>query len=57
MFAFSQIIAQGGNPMEIALSIEKDEANAPKKNNGFDEDQAMAAFAQHLNDEDSIDPE
>lgn len=42
--------------MEIAVAMEKEAALHPKKDNGLDEDQAMAAFAQNLNDEDSIDP-
>lgn len=36
--------------------MEKELAEKPKQNQGLDEDQAMAAFAQHLVDEDLEDP-
>jgi hypothetical protein len=43
--------------MDIANAMEKEEAARPKKDNGLDEDQAIAAFAQNLNDEGSEDPQ
>ena len=48
MFAFSQIVAAGGNPMEVATQMEKEAAakqKEEKKIGGLSEDQAMAAFA------------
>ena len=36
--------------------MEKEIASRPQRNDNLDEDQAMAAFAQHLNDEDLDDP-
>ena len=49
MFAFSQIIAGGQNPMQVANQIEK-EAKKPvvKKIGGLDEDQAVAAYAEFM---------
>ena len=49
MFAFSQIVAAGGNPMEVAAQMEKEAAakqKEEKKVGGLSEDQAMAAFAE-----------
>ena len=49
MFAFSQIIASGGNPLAVAAQIEKDEASKVKvSKGGLDDDQAMSAFAAYM---------
>ena len=47
MFAFSQIIASGGNPLQVAAQMEKDEiANRPKASlNALDDDSSVAVFA------------
>lgn len=57
MFAFSEIIASGENVMAIASQMDKEIASRPKKDKGLDEDQAIAAFAESLNQEEaSVDP-
>jgi len=39
MFAFSQIVAGGQNPLAVALAMEKEAAQAPKRDRGgLDED-------------------
>lgn len=56
MFAFSQIVAAGGNPMEVAAQIEKDAKAtqvATAAPGGLSEDQAMAAFAEFMSGEGS----
>lgn len=56
MFAFSQIVAAGGNPMEVASQIEKEQAAkqvAATAPGGLSEDQAMAAFAEFMSGEGS----
>ena len=49
MFAFSQIITAGANPMQVATEIEKEatKAVAPPKP-VLDDDQAMAAFSEFV---------
>jgi len=39
--------------MDIAKLMEKENAKLPKRADNLDEDQAIAAFAQHLNDDES----
>ena len=56
MFAFSQIIAAGGNPMEVAQQMEKEQAAKKvedKTVGGLSEDQAVAAFAEFMSGEGS----
>ena len=49
MFAFSQIIASGQKPLEVADIMEK-EAKKPKKDgNILNNDDAMAMFSNYLN--------
>ena len=50
MFAFSQIIASGGNPLAVAAEMEKDAAaNKPKAAvNALDDDSSVAVFAQYM---------
>ena len=50
MFAFSQIIASGGNPLAVADQLEKEQAaNKPKPNvNALDDDSSVAVFAQYM---------
>lgn len=50
MFAFSQIIASGGNPLQVAAAMEKDNiANKPKPAvNALDDDSSVAMFAQYM---------
>jgi hypothetical protein len=47
MFAFSQIIASGGNPLKVADQMEKENAaNKPKAAvNALDDDSSVAMFA------------
>lgn len=49
MFAFSQIVSSGGNPMQVAAEMEK-ELNKPKaKAKGvLDDDTAVAAYAEFM---------
>ena len=48
MFAFSQIVAAGGNPMQVAAAMEADaKVEAKKDKGGLDDDKAMAAFAAY----------
>ena len=49
MFAFSQIVAGGANPMQVANEMEK-ELNKPKPKTigGIDEDTAVAAYAEFM---------
>ena len=56
MFAFSQIVAAGGNPMEVAQQMEKEQAAkkvAETNVGGLSEDQAVAAFAEFMSGEGS----
>ena len=49
MFAFSQIVAAGGNPMQVAAALEAEQKARPKKSGGpLDDDQAMSAFAAYM---------
>ena len=48
MFAFSQIIASGGNPLQVASAMEQEVKMAPIKKSALDDDQAMAAFASYM---------
>jgi hypothetical protein len=50
MFAFSQIIASGGNPLQVAAQMEKDNiANTPKAStNALDDDSSVAVFAAYM---------
>lgn len=50
MFAFSQIIASGGNPLAVANQLEKEQAaNKPKASvNALDDDSSVAVFAQYM---------
>ena len=52
MFAFSQIVASGGNPLQVASAIEKDEKEKelarPKPGSPLNDDQAMSAFAAYM---------
>jgi hypothetical protein len=47
MFAFSQIIASGGNPLAVANQIEKEAAAQKPKGptNVLDDDSSVAVFA------------
>lgn len=49
MFAFSQIVAGGQNPLQVAAQMEK-ELKKPvvKKIGGLDEDTAVAAYAEFM---------
>lgn len=45
MFAFSQIIAGGGKPMEVAAAMEKEQAIPKKDPNILNDDAAMSMFS------------
>lgn len=47
MFAFSQIITAGANPMQVAAEMER-EAKKPPPKPVLDDDQAMAAFSEFV---------
>lgn len=50
MFAFSQIVASGGNPLKVADQLEKEQAaNKPKAPvSALDDDSSVAMFAQYM---------
>lgn len=50
MFAFSQIIASGGNPLKVADQLEAEQKkNQPKAPvNALDDDSSVAMFAQYM---------
>jgi hypothetical protein len=49
MFAFSQIIAGGQKPMEVAAAMEKEAAIPKKDGNILNDDTAMSMFSSYLN--------
>ena len=49
MFAFSQIIAGGQKPLEVAAAMEKEQAKPKKDTNILNNDDAMAMFSNYLN--------
>ena len=58
MFAFSQIIASGQNPLEVAATLEKEAKKEPQKpKNVLDDDNAVAAYAQFMTDGGSLYPD
>ena len=48
MFAFSQIITAGQNPMAVVAEMEKEQNKKPALPGGLDEDTAVAAFADFM---------
>ena len=49
MFAFSQIVAGGQNPMQVAADMEKElKKPKPKTIGGIDDDTAVAAYAEFM---------
>lgn len=58
MFAFSQIIASGQNPLEVAAKLEKEaKKEEAKPKNVLDDDSAVAAYAQFMGDGGSLIPD
>ena len=48
MFAFSQIIAGGQKPLEVAAAMENEQAKPKKDTNILNNDDAMAMFSNYL---------
>lgn len=54
MFAFSQIIAGGQKPLEVAAAMEKEQAKPKKDTNILNNDDAMAMFSNYLNSGENV---
>jgi hypothetical protein len=54
MFAFSQIIAGGQKPLEVAAAMEKEQALPKKDTNILNDDAAMATFSNYLSSGEDI---
>lgn len=54
MFAFSQIIAGGQKPLEVAAALEKEQSKPKKDTNILNDDAAMAMFSNYVSSGEDI---